>query len=100
MRESFTEYKKTLEQNLVNVGFLYSGDIISKTESDYKEIKGTPLTSPSFIINCIVNIYNESFNTMKGRAKEFVIPEESINGVGINGNLFDKIFDKIFAKIC
>ena len=94
MRESFTEYKKTLEQNLVNISFLYSGDIISSTQSHYVESKTTPLTSPTFIVSSIIDIYNKSFQMLKEKSKEFVIPEESISGVGINGNLFDKIFEQ------
>ncbi len=93
MRESFTEYKKTLEQNLVNISFLYSGDVISSIDSQYTEIKGTPLTSPAFIINSIVQIYNQSFEIMSKKSKEFIIPEESIKGTGVDGNLFDKIFE-------
>lgn len=93
VRESFTEYKKTLEQNLLNVGFLYSGDILSSKDSFYSEIKKSPLTSPSFMINSIVEVYNQSFKQMIDKSKEFIIPEESINGVGHNGNLFDKIFE-------
>lgn len=91
MRESFTEYKKTLEQNLMNISYLYNGDVISSIDSQYTEIKNSPLTSPSFIISSIANIYKESFDIMIGKSKEFVIPEESIGGLGKQGNLFDKI---------
>lgn len=91
MRESFSEYKKTLEQNLINIGYLYSGDIISSKDSQYTEIKNSPLTSPSFMINSICHIYQESFENMVSKCKEFVIPEESIGGLGKQGNLFDKI---------
>jgi len=93
VRESFSEYKKTLEQNLMNISYLYSGDIISSIDSQYTEIKGTPLSSPTFIINSIVDIYNKSFQLMSEKSKEFIIPEESIKGKGIDGNLFDKIFE-------
>ena len=89
MRESFSEYKKTLEQNLINISYLYSGDIISSTESKYTEIKETPLTSPSFIINSIVNIYNQSFNQMITKSKEIVVAEESLRG----RNIIDKIVE-------
>lgn len=75
----------------MNVSYLYNGDVISSVDSQYTEIKNSPLTSPSFIINSIVNIYQESFDIMKNKSKEFVIPEESIIGVGDKGNLFDKI---------
>ena len=91
MRESFSEYKKTLEQNLMNISYLYNGDVISSVDSQYTEIKNSPLTSPSFIINSIVNIYQESFDIMISKSKEFVIPLESIGALGKQGNLFDRI---------
>ena len=87
MRESFTEYKKTLEQNLMSISYLYNGDVISSHDSCYIEIKNSPLTSPSFIINSIVNIYQQSFNIMTTKCKEFIIPLESLN----DSNMFDKI---------
>jgi hypothetical protein len=53
VRESFNEYKKTLEQNLMGITYLYDGDAISSTDESYSEIKTTPLTSPTFIITTI-----------------------------------------------
>jgi hypothetical protein len=91
VRESFTEYKKTLEQNLMSISYLYNGDVISSHDSCYIEIKNSPLTSPSFIINSIVNIYQESFDIMVSKSKEFIIPLESINDIGKDVNIFDKI---------
>lgn len=91
MRESFTEYKKTLEQNLMNISYLYNGDVISSADSCYIEIKNSPLTSPSFIINSISNIYQESIDIMINKSKEFIIPLESLNDVGKDVNMFDKI---------
>ena len=75
----------------MNISYLYNGDVISSIDSQYSEIKNSPLTSPSFIINSIANIYQESFDIMISKSKEFVIPEESIGGLGKQGNLFDKI---------
>jgi hypothetical protein len=91
VRESFSEYKKKLEQNLMNISYLYNGDVISSVGSSYTEIKNSPLTSPSFIINSIINIYQESFDIMISKSKEFVIPLESIGALGKQGNLFDRI---------
>jgi hypothetical protein len=91
VRESFTEYKKTLEQNLMNISYLYNGDVISSVDSCYIEIKNSPLTSPSFIINSIVNIYQESFDIMISKSKEFIIPLESLMEVGKDVSMFDKI---------
>lgn len=62
----------------MNISYLYNGDVISSIDSQYTEIKNSPLTSPSFIINGIVNIYQESFKNMIDKSKEFVIPEESL----------------------
>jgi len=90
VRESFSEYKKVLEQNLMKVSYLYNGDVISSTDSQYIEIKNSPLTSPSFIINGIVNIYQESFNMVFSKSREFIVPIESINN-SKDINMFDKI---------
>ena len=62
----------------MSISYLYNGDVISSVDSHYVEIKNSPLTSPSFIINGIVNIYQESFKNMIDKSKEFVIPEESL----------------------
>jgi hypothetical protein len=73
VRESFSEYKKTLEQNLMNICYLYNVDVISSIESQYIEVKNSPLTYPSFIINSIINIYQESIDIMISKSKEFII---------------------------
>ena len=78
----------------MNISYLYNGDVISSTDSQYTEIKNSPLTSPSFIINSIVNIYKESFNIMIDKSKEFVIPEESLGDFRQ-----EVIFDKI-SELC
>ena len=78
----------------MNISYLYNGDVISSTDSQYTEVKNSPLTSPSFIINSIVNIYKESFNIMIDKSKEFVIPEESLGDFRQ-----EVIFDKI-SELC
>ena len=86
MRESFAEYKKTLELNLQNVAILYSGDVISSVDTSYSEIKTSPLTSPSFIINCITDVYRKSFQKMSENSKEIVLSD-----INSSDNLVDKI---------
>lgn len=71
----------------MNISYLYNGDVISSVDSQYTEVKNSPLTSPSFIINSIINIYQQSFNIMTTKCKEFIIPLESLN----DSNIFDKI---------
>jgi hypothetical protein len=92
VRESFNEYKKTLELNLMGITYLYDGDAISSTDESYSEIKTTPLTSPTFIITTIIKIYNESIKNMISKSKEIIIPEESITKSTVfGGNILDKL---------
>lgn len=83
----------------MNISYLYNGDVISSIDSQYTEIKNSPLTSPSFIINGIVNIYQESFDIMISKSKEFVIPLESIKlSLGGKGNIIDVIIGELKLK--
>lgn len=92
MRESFSEYKRTLDINLVNIPFIYAGDVINSVQKNYKKVKNTPLTSHSFIIDCLVYIYNISFEEMKIRSKEVILPEEVLFNTGkITDNLLSKL---------
>ena len=83
MRESFVEYKKTIELNVINCSFIYAGDVINSMNCSFQQIKNTPLTSPSFIRNCLIDIYNKSFQELVSRSKEFVIAEESLADDGL-----------------
>jgi hypothetical protein len=77
VRESFSEYKKTLDQNILSIDYLYAGDINSSIYPifTYSEVRNLPLTSPSFIISCIKQIYKNSFDLLKEKAVEVIIPE-------------------------
>ena len=74
----------------MKVSHLYNGDVISSIDSQYTEIKNSPLTSPSFIINSIVDIYQKSMDIMIGKSKEYIIPLESMSKAK-EINMFDKI---------
>ena len=80
---------------LSKINYLYSGDVISSDEREYTEVKNSPLTSPIFIINSIIQIYNESLLSMFEKSNEIIIPKECIMN---NENLFDLINDKIGFK--
>ena len=75
----------------MNISYLYNGDVISSIDSQYTEIKNSPLTSPTFMINSIVNIYQESIDIMISKSKEFIIPLESLNDLDKDVNMFDRI---------
>ena len=99
MRESFDEYKKTIESNISNISFLYNGDVLSSTNSSYSQFKSSQSTSPSFIISTIENIYNESFKMMVDKSKIIIISKESIKlSVGGKGNIIDVIMGELKLK--
>lgn len=62
----------------MGIHYLYDGDINFSTDEIYIEVKTSPLTSPSFMINCIVKIYEQSIDILKKRSKTIVIPEEIV----------------------
>lgn len=75
----------------MNIHFLYNGDVISSQESSYFEIKDTPLTSPTFIINTLIHIYKQSFDIMSEKSKDIILSEESILQNGGSKNIFDHL---------
>ena len=96
MRESFDEYKKTIESNISNISFLYNGDVLSSINSSYSKFRPSQSTSPSFIISTIENIYNESFKMMDNKSKTIVISKESIKlSAGGKGNIIDVIMGEL-----
>lgn len=74
MKESFSEYKKTLDRNLIKFEYLYSGDIISSQDKIYTEVKKNSLVSPSTILNCINRIYVDSIDKMISKSIDTTIP--------------------------
>jgi hypothetical protein len=99
VRESFDEYKKTIESNISNISFLYNGDVLSSTDSYYTHVLSSQSTSPSFIIKTIENIYNESFKMMDDRSEAIVISKESIKlSAGGKGNIIDVIMGELKLK--
>lgn len=99
MRESFDEYKKTIESNISNISFLYNGDVLSSTNSSYSQFRTSQNTSPSFIISTIENIYNESFKMMSDRSETIIISKESIKlSAGGKGNIIDVIMGELKLK--
>ena len=76
MRESFEEYKSTLEANLINFTYLYDGNVSSSSKEVYQEILSHNQTSPKVIINCIIDIYNISIDKMMEKSIDYIIPSD------------------------
>lgn len=73
MRETFDEYKETLEKNFINFTYLYDGDILFSKNLSYTETVNNHSISPSFIIRTIDKIYRQSFRNLIGKSKDIII---------------------------
>jgi hypothetical protein len=94
MRESFDEYKSIIETNLVEISYLYSGDIISSSDENFTSNISHSKTSPKFIIDVIDFIYEKSIKTMMSSS---TIIEKCLdfNKIDINGEWLDDIISDI-----
>lgn len=79
MREKFDEYKKTIETNIFKFTYLYDGDIKSSKKVVFSKSISHRNTSPSFIIECIIDIYRKSINNMIESAIKIDIPCGDLN---------------------
>jgi hypothetical protein len=101
VKESFEEYKKTIEDNLINFTYLYDGDVIDSEIRYYEEIRNNNKVSPNFIIDCIKKIYDESIEIMfKRDCKEITIVKERFTGItDVVNKLNTKKFDPTYIFV-
>jgi hypothetical protein len=94
MKESFDEYKSIIETNLVEISYLYSGDIISYTNENFTSNISHSKTSPKFIIDVIDVIYEKSIKTMMSNS---ITIEKCLdfNKIDINGRWLDTVISDI-----
>jgi hypothetical protein len=96
MKESFYEYKKTIEANLLNISFLYSGDVISSIECSYEEqILNNINNSPKFIINSLDFIWEWSVNQMVKNTIGEVISVLDFEKLDINGLWLEDLINSL-----
>jgi hypothetical protein len=93
MRESFDEYKSTIETNVMNITYLYDGDVISSVNGSYSEILSHNRSSTLPIVNCISDIYNKSIYSMMNKSVEKNISIRDIDKLDVvPSNTDDNIF--------
>jgi hypothetical protein len=81
MKQTFSDYKKQLEDYLIKLDFIYSGDVIkSEQKIFFKESKNKNF-SAVFLSEIMCDIYNWSFNKMIEKSKELVIHRNKFNDV-------------------
>jgi hypothetical protein len=95
VRESFDEYKKTIEMNLLNISFLYSGDVISSIDSYYEENISHKINSPKFIINSLDFIWEWSVNRMVKNTSGEIVSVLDFEKLDINGLWLEDLVNSI-----
>ena len=78
---SFSDYKKTLEDLLQNISFLYSGDVISSEDRTMTmDVKHNSF-SPELMRRVLLNIYNESIAKMIENSEEVSISTSNLKDI-------------------
>ncbi len=73
MNQTFSEYKKTIDDFLTGIDFIYSGDIINSEKLKFSRKLNNRTFSSIFISEIICEIYNWSFKKMFEKSKEIVV---------------------------
>lgn len=75
--ESFDKYVKTLDDFLVNIDFIYSGDVINSTNRKFYEKINHSSFSSSLIRNIMIEIYESSVKKMIEESEEIIVHRNS-----------------------
>lgn len=67
------DYKKTLEDFLQKIDFIYSGDVLSSVDKTYVQKLKQSSFSANLCKDMMIDIYNWSFNNMISNSKEVII---------------------------
>jgi hypothetical protein len=81
MNDDFSYHKKQIEDYLINIDCLYSGDIIKSESLKFSKILNHKSHSSILISEIMVNVYDCSFNKMIEKSKELVIHRNKFNDV-------------------
>ena len=81
MENEFSKYKKQLEDYLINIDFLYSGDVINSEDLKFTIKINHRIISSIFISEIMIDIYNWSLKRMIENSKEIVVHRNKFNDV-------------------
>ena len=81
MNNDFSYYKKQLEDYLLKIDFIYSGDIIKSEELKFSKKLNHTSHSSIFVSEIMCEIYNWSFNKMIEKSKELIIHRTKFNDI-------------------
>jgi hypothetical protein len=73
MNSDFSKYKKQLEDYLIKIDFIYSGDVINSDEVKYTKRLKSKSFSSIFISEIMCKIYDWSFKKMINESKEIIV---------------------------
>jgi hypothetical protein len=81
INNTFDNYKKSLEDYLQNIDFIYSGDVINSIDKKYvNKLKHSSFSAHLFR-EIMVDIYNYSFNKMLEKSKEIIIHRNKFSDI-------------------
>jgi hypothetical protein len=86
--EQFEKHKKSLEDFLQNINFIYSGDVINSIDKTYSQKLKHSSFSSNLFKNIMIDVYNWSFEKMKNVSKEIIVHRNNFTDVY---GLMDKI---------
>lgn len=78
---AFDNFKKSLEDFLQTIEFIYAGDVISSVDKSYsKKLKHLSF-SAEFMKEIMIDVYNQSFKKMIENSKEIVIDRNNFTDI-------------------
>jgi hypothetical protein len=79
LQQNFDDLKKKIENILVNISFLYSGDVIKSNSYQFTKTSSMEFVSPIFVLESIVEIYKLSMQRLMENSEEIVFAKESVD---------------------
>lgn len=77
----FEEYKKSLENYLMELDYLYSGDVVSSQEKSLVVKSQSLIFSPEVVAKALKEIYDYSIKNLNSNSTEIVIKREDFRDV-------------------
>lgn len=79
--DAFSNYKKTLEDFLVNIDFIFSGDVLNSIDKQFYEKLNHSSFSAIFVKKVLTEIYNYSVESMFTKSEEIIIHRNSYSDI-------------------
>lgn len=79
--DTFSNYKKTIEDFLVNIDFIFSGDVLNSINKKFYEKVNHSSFSATFVRKVLMEVYNYSVESMFTKSEEIIIHRNSFSDI-------------------